>query len=151
MTHRYRLASIALVFLLLSSSLVSAQTLALNGDSLAWDQVASSLTEAQGYRYMALLDSAAAAQVTTTCTGAASPFVCRTVLSGLATGPHSVRLRTDQVVGTTVLSSDLSALLAFTIASRPGAPTNLRILSSSTPSQQELVLLRPAVAPRGPQ
>lgn len=118
-----------LTALVLPVSSASAQT-ANPSSRLAWDQVAPTLADANGYLYEATFDGGAVVPLAgVTCTGAASPFVCAVGFPlTFPSGAHMVQVRTVAFAGSTRLESPLSAVFNFIFLGLPQAPTNLRIV-----------------------
>lgn len=68
-----------------------AQTPVLQIDKLAFDVPTATLAEASANKYLAYLDATpVGVSLVTTCTGTASPFVCKAPIPALTPGAHTV-------------------------------------------------------------
>lgn len=118
------------LFTLCAAGLALAQTppQATPNDRLAWDEVAPDIATAQGYTYALELDGVLRASPLSpvTCTGAASPFVCRVPFPATTPGQHSLRLQASTIVNGKPLSSAFSTALVFTMVISPATPANVR-------------------------
>lgn len=109
---------------------VFAQAPALQADKLGFDQAASSLVEAQGFRYTVYLDGSLTGTVlTATCAGVASPFICTAPLPPVTPGQHTAELTAAVVMpdGRSAESAK-SAPFLFQVYLAPAVPGALRIV-----------------------
>src|SRR5687767_627423 len=114
---------LAFVFALLLPLAAFAQTPVVGQQALAWDQSAASLAEAQSLGFKLFIDGGSGAVFPgVTCTGTASPFVCKANLPALTSGPHSLVL-TATLAGQESAPSTALAIQVVVLA----APQNLRI------------------------
>lgn len=113
---------------------VAAQTIpqAFPGDGLAWDQDAATLAAAQGFQYEIVLNGVAARR-SVTCSGTASPFVCRYDLPATMASGNTISVITAiQVFPDRELRSGASPEFQFHFNGGPGTPRNQRILPGGT-------------------
>jgi hypothetical protein len=110
---------------------LQAQAPTLPADRFGWDQVASSLLEAQGLRYTVYLDGGAGSVLAATCSGPASPFSCAAPLPPVTPGTHAAQLTAAFVlVDGRLAESERSAAFNFRVFVAPAAPSGLRIVPS---------------------
>jgi hypothetical protein len=68
-------------------------------DRLTWDQYASSLATAQGYRYALVVDGGAATPLTDVkCVGSSAPFTCSVLVPELPPGTHNLAVTAAPVL-----------------------------------------------------
>jgi len=99
-------------------------------DNFEYQVPAPDLATAQGYRHELELDATLqAAALAHSCTGAASPFTCRSPIPAITPTQHTARVRMVNVLTTGSRVEGLwSSLLTFTMSAVPGTPVNLRIV-----------------------
>jgi hypothetical protein len=113
-----------LVLLLLIAVPAMAQTVVVGQQALAWDQAATNLAEANSFAYKLYVDAAAgAAMAGVTCTGTASPFVCKASLPALTPGNHNLSLTASLAGQESAKSPTLAVQVVFI-----QAPQNLRVV-----------------------
>jgi hypothetical protein len=99
---------------------------------LNWKQSASTLAEANSYRYTYFLDGSTTGTVFVSgCTGTTSPFNCTSaipanVMANTSSGTHTVTITASVVLADgTALDSGKSVVCSFRFATAPATPTNL--------------------------
>jgi len=104
---------------------INANAQASAGKKLAWDQVAPSLAEAQGYIYKFYSDGSNVANTmtSTTCTGTTAPFTCTNNFPPFTPGPHTLTITASNSAG----ESAKSTVFTFTFVVVPSTPTNIRV------------------------
>lgn len=124
--------ALVLAGLVLGATPAAAQGAGKPGDRLAWDQAAATLAEAQGLTYSGYFDGATTAAVLpSTCSGAASPFVCTAPIPPLTTGDHTVQLTASLVLSlpdNRAIESAKSAVFTFRLFAAPSTPAQIRIV-----------------------
>lgn len=123
----------AILLLVGFAGVAHAQVAATPQHSMVWDQAASTLAEAQGYSYFVIVDGARSATplANVTCSGTASPFVCRTSVPPMTPGDHTISLVATAVVNGVTLESQPSTPLPIRLIIAPGAPQNVRITAGN--------------------
>lgn len=96
-----------------------------SASTLAWDQAAANLAEAQAYSFKYYPAGAATgiALSGVTCSGAAAPFTCSVSYPAFTPGAHTLQLTAGNAAG----ESPKSAAFSFTFVVIPSAPANIRI------------------------
>jgi hypothetical protein len=129
MKKSFWLSALVGLLLFVSFAPISAQTTATPSSKIAWDQLASTLAEAQGMTYKVYADgtTTGAVLVGVTCaTGVTSPlFVCSAPYPAFTPGTHSIVL-TAASTATSADESAKSAPLAFTFIVQKATPLNVR-------------------------
>lgn len=98
-------------------------------DRFEFSQAAPDLATAQSYTYQAYIDALPPVELTATCEGTASPFVCRAPLPPHVTGPHVAAVTTAiRLPDGRLAESPRSEPYAYRIVVAPSAPTGLRIV-----------------------
>lgn len=121
---RGRLLGIVLALVIGLPALASAQ--ATTTSRIEWDQAAVDLATAQAYTYRYYADGATTGTAFSgvTCSGTASPFVCRVNFPAFTPGSHSLTLTAANAAG----ESAQSAAISFTFVVIPAVPSNPRIV-----------------------
>lgn len=97
-------------------------------DRFAWDMAAPSLAEANGYRYDVEMDAVVLpTPLVATCTGAVSPFLCRTSIPAVTPTTHTARVRAVDTTGTPILGP-FSDPVTFTMRATPAKPSGLTVV-----------------------
>lgn len=98
--------------------------------ALTWDQDAPTLADAQANQYFLNIDGvrSPAPMLPITCSGTASPFVCKTAAPAMTPGQHSLAVVAAMTVDGNLLESLPSAAYVVRLVPAPSAPRNPRIV-----------------------
>lgn len=96
---------------------------------LGWDQIGTSLNEVSTYIYASFNDGATVpTTIPASCSGASSPFLCKTALPIKTVGTHTVAIQSALLDGTL---GGISATFTYKITGNPPlAPANLRLITN---------------------
>lgn len=110
---------------------LNAQVISSNGNSLCWDQVASSLQESQSFVYQQVVDQTPKTIISNVvCSGQISPFTCQIPLPINTSGSHTVSITASTRLTDGTLLESPSGSFTYVIGIAPSAPSNFRIIKT---------------------
>lgn len=126
MRHTFRALLVCAACLVATAASAQTPPPASAGKSFGWDQAAPSLADANAYVYKFYLNGAAVGVIAApvVCSGAASPFLCVTLIPAFTPGTHAIQATASNAAG----ESPKSSPFTFTFIVTPGTPSGFRIL-----------------------